>query len=327
MIWKSTRGWIGVDVGARAVKVAQLTADRHGLRLSAASSSRRSEGADRESPQRLAEEIASVRALAARLRGSRAAATLSMAVCRVEPTDDESPAAERCAGRWNAGPNSGYTLSVEGQRVDDAVEGLSRAGWLCEAIDGQPLAIARALRFSPDFRHDELLGALDLGATCSTFIASSEGLSRYVRRLSGGGMADVYDSVARSLALPPAKVGKLLRQTIAAHSVEKSPEARLLRDAVKDAVRPLVQELKRTLEHLGGKLRRPGPQRVLVFGEGGAVTGLPALLGEALGVAVEPWRAAALRRDEGVADVPDCLLGQAIALSALAWNGSREGAL
>lgn len=328
MIWKSTRGWIGVDVGARAIKVAQLTTDRGRMRLSAASVSARSLEANADSPRELADQFTTARALAQNLRGSRAAATLSMSACRVEPSSDDTPTAtDQCAGRWTAGPGSDYTLSLDARRVEDAVEGLSLAGWQCEAIDGQPLAIARALRFSPDYQREELLGALDLGAASATFIASTNGLARYVRRLHSGGMAEVCQTISQSLSLPPKEVSKLLRRYGAIASANYGGEARVLRDALKDAVYPLAQELKRTIEHLSGKLRAPGPKRIFIFGEGGVVPGLSAQVGEALGVAVEPWRASTLERDEDLADLPDCLFGQAIALSALAWDSSREGSL
>lgn len=328
MIWKSQRGWIGVDVGARAIKMAQLTTDHGRLRLSAASVSARSVEANADSPRGLADQLTTARALAQHLRGSRAAATLSMSACRVEPSSDDAPiATDQCVGRWTAGPGSDYTLSLDSRRVEDAVEGLSLVGWQCEAIDGQPLAIARALRFSPDYQRDELLGALDLGATGATFIASTDGLVRYVRRLHCGGMTEVCQSIAQALSLPPKEVSKLLRRYGATASTSDGGEARVLSEAVKDAVYPLVQELKRTLEHLSGKLRAPGPKRIFVFGEGGVVPGLPAQVGDALGLTVEPWRASVLERDDELADLPDCLLGQAIALSALAWDSSREGSL
>ena len=328
MLWKSTRGWIGVDVGTRAIKVAQLYSDHGRLRLSAASVSVRSAEVNADSPRELASQFTTARALAQNLRGSRAAATLSMSACGVEPSSDDAPiATDQCAGRWSAGPGSDYTLSINSRRVEEAVEGLSLAGWQCEAIDGQPLAIARALRFSPDYQREELLGALDLGAASATFIGSTDGLARYVRRLHCGGMADVYQSVAQTLSLPPKDVSKLLRRFGATASTSDAGEAHVLRDAVKDAVFPLVQELKRTLEHLSGKLRTPGPKRLFVFGEGGVIPGLSSLIGDALGLTVEPWRASALERDDDLADLPDCLLGQAIALSALAWDSSREGSL
>ena len=327
MIWKSKRGWIGVDVGAQAIKVAQLTLDRGQLRLSAAAVSPRSDASGAELPCELADQFTTARTLAQHLRGSRVAAALSMSACRVEPSSDDTlPAADECAGRWVAGPGSDYTLSIDSRRVIEAVEAMSRAGWQCEAIDGQPLAIARALRFSADYHREEMIGALDIGAASATLIAATDGLVRYVRRLHFGGMEEICRSVAQSLSLPAKDAQKLLRRFGTTASTEDSGATRLLRDAVKDAAFPLVQELKRTLEHLSGKLRTPGPKRVFVFGEGGVIPGLPALVGEALGLASEPWRANVLQRDNDVADLPDCLLGQAIALSALAWDSSQEGA-
>lgn len=325
MIGKEKRGWIGVDVGQRAIKVAQLIAERDRVRLAAAAISLRPNSADE--PVQLAGHFGAARALAERLKGNQAAATLSMQSCEVQPADEEAPAPpDRCVGSWNPGATGGYTLSADLKEIENTVEGLSRAGWHCEVIDGQPLVIARALQLSPGYDRKQLLGGLDLGETCATFVASSDGVARYVRRLHCGGMASLCDGVAESLGVSPKEAGRLLRQEGVPSQPFSGGEQRVLHDAVKNAARPLVQEMQRTLEHLGGKLKCRGPERLFLFGAGGAVPGLATMIGSSVDVSAEPWRAGGLRRDEEVADLPDCLLAQAIALSALAWE-SNQGAV
>ena len=90
-------------------------------------------------------------------------------------------------------------------------------------------------------------------------------------------------------------------------------------EALNHGVASTVQEIRRTLNHLGAKLKTRGPERLWGFGVGATPPGLMKKLGERLDIDAEPWR------PEGVdfaqaADAPPCLFGQAIALSALAWE-------
>jgi Tfp pilus assembly PilM family ATPase len=90
------------------------------------------------------------------------------------------------------------------------------------------------------------------------------------------------------------------------------------------SIEAMVAELKRTLNHFGGKLKSKGPERVYLFGAGGVIPGLAEAIGARTGVVAEPWRAARVKHDDSHASPapPDCLLGAAIALSALAWEGA-----
>lgn len=320
MRWGSRHGWIGLDVGRRAVKVAQLA--RRGDRFALVSASLALRGAaDDETPLAVADSVRAARTLAGGLRGVATAATLSMDGMCVEATDpDQACDAGACHGRWQAGPASDYTLSVPASRVEALVEGAARAGLQCDVVDGPPLALARVLRWTDGYNPRALWGVLDWGESAVTFIAATDGTARYARRLAGGGFDDFATAVGHSLGTTPAEAARLLRRKGVEPPPFTSGEQRVLSDAARHAARGLVTDLQRSLEHLGGKLRTPPPERIFVTGAGGAVPGLAGTIGAALGLRCEPWRADRLERAEEVAEVPDCLLGQAIALSALAWD-------
>ena len=136
--------------------------------------------------------------------------------------------------------------------------------------------------------------------------------------------------VAGQLDLEFDEAGELLR------TVTLAPPMGAVLDDVSEVVveilqptlKSLVDELSRTLEHLHnlGKNMTPkrlflAPQTLYLFGGGATLGGIDRLLTARLRREVEVWRLN--EESESVAaarGVPLCLLGQAIALSALRWE-------
>jgi Tfp pilus assembly PilM family ATPase len=318
-------GWIGVDVGATTVKVAQLRRVGDRLELAGAAVAPRWPDAAAPANESRCREVQSARALAGSLRGKHAAAVLSMSACRLQPTRGEqgaSLAVPACVDRWLVSGDDGYLLEAPQADVVSLCEGLGRAGLECQTIDGEPLAIARALRLSADYTPERMLAGLDWGSASATFVAGRNGIAQYARSLKVEGVASLFQSVAAELAISLADAERLvLRRGLRQESGDPPNPARapLLR-----SIEAMASELKRTLNHLGGKLKSKGPERVYLFGAGGVVPGLAEAIGDRAGVVAEPWRAARVKHDESPASPtpPDCLLGAAIALSALAWEGA-----
>ncbi|CAN0368893.1 unnamed protein product, partial [Ectocarpus sp. 4 AP-2014] len=130
----------------------------------------------------------------------------------------------------------------------------------------------------------------------------------------------VRDQVGKALGLSAANAARAVARHGVGMAPAAEPEARVVGDAIRSTLRPLTDELRRTLEHLGGKLKSRGPEQTYLLGVAGTVKGLPELLGEAIQQPVEAWTAPGVDRAPTSSDVPDCLLAQAIALSALAWE-------
>lgn len=315
MLAKRRHGWIGVDIGDGAIKVAQLQRVRDRLQLASAAVVPCPEN---ESIP-LAENLRSIRTVATRLRGEGAAAVLSMRHCQVDVTDEETPIEpDQCADAWEADQGASYTLRTPLAQVETAVEGLASARLQCEVIDGMPLAIARALRFSPGYERGALLGALDLGESNATFVAATDGRARYVRRLAIEGFGSIRRQIAEALALSGVETTTAVQRYGVVGS-DAAPEAKLVSEAIRQAIRPTVQELRRTFSHLGGRLKSKPPERLLLMGMGATVPGLPEAIGEQLGATGEAWQAAGVERTTD-GSTPDGLLGPAIALSALGWE-------
>lgn len=314
MLRAAKQGWIGFDLGERAIKVVQLNRSGGRLRLESVAVCQR--GSDS-----LLDDLRSARALSDGVRGSQAAATLSLQATCIEPTDQQAGlAADRCGDAWSAGPESHYTLSTPAERIEAAVEGLAQLGLNCRVIDGPPLALARVLQLSPAYQPDRLLGALDWGESTATFLAAKNGRAVYVRQLKAAGFSEVREKVGEALGMSPTNAGRVIARHGATSTPAASPEARLVGDAIRSTLRPLADELRRTFEHLGGKLKSKPPETTYLLGAAGTVHGLPELIGEQLQQPFHAWTAAGLERPARVGETPDCLLAQAIALSALAWE-------
>lgn len=313
MFSKSRSGLIGVDLGARVAKLAQLERVGSGLCLSAAAAVPR--GGD----QALRDDLRSLRAIAPRLRGAAAAATLSMNACTLEALgdDDQRPAGD-CRGAWRPTPGSVYELSADAAFVEATVDGFAQVGLCCAAIDGAPTALARATEFLADAEPGRLIAVLDWGETSVLLVGAVDGQAVYARSLAAEGFEGARRAVAERLDFTADEA-----ESVLAAPPREPSERRLLDQAVREATRPVVDELRRSLDHLGGKLRRPTPDRLHVTGSGSACPPCVERLGEALGLDTTPYRADRLEHGCGDSAPPDSLLPQALALSAFAWE---EGA-
>ena len=316
MFGQPKRGWIGVDLGEGAIKFAQLRRVGDRVRLDSACVSRRSGSS-------LLDDLRSAKALSPRLTGSRTAASLSMRDSLIEPTsEDQAIAEDHCSDSWQSGPESAYTLSTASEKVESSVDALARVGLQCEVIDGPPLALARILPLSPGYRPDAFLAALDWGETTATFVAATGGQAKYVRLIQDAGFSTIRREAAEHLGMSLTETERALSRFGLGDGLQATPEARFINDALRNSTRPIFGQLRRTLEHLGGKLKTKPPERVFLMGSAGVVPGLPAALERALGIPCEPWTAPIVERDPSAQQAPDCLLAQAIALSALVWEGN-----
>lgn len=317
MFGRPKKGWIGVDLGEGAVKIAQLV--RKGNRLSLANCAAAERSLAGEGP--VAERLRAASLLAEGLRGRQAAATLSMSSTKVQATDEDYlPADGETVASWSAGPNSNYTLSTASQTVDQAVETLGEYGWHCEVVDGPPLTIARVLQLSPGYEATKLLGAIDWGETTVTYVAAKGGQALYARVLRCKGIGSLRKNVAEALGLTLEEAEEAMLSCHSGRSDQTNGASKVLSSALRDAARPVLNELSRTKEHLEGKLKCRAPESVFLMGAAGTVPLLGPIVSSAVGVVCKPWTAAGLDRKAKADDLPDCLLAQAIGLSALAWE-------
>jgi hypothetical protein len=92
-------------------------------------------------------------------------------------------------------------------------------------------------------------------------------------------------------------------------------------ELISEPLEQLRGELARTISHLQSQRRSIVPQGVYLFGGGATMRGLAEHLTEKLELEHRVWQFGGSDATESRLDgVPTCLLGPAVALSALAWE-------
>lgn len=217
MILGSHIGWIGVDLGTHAVKLAQAERTSEGVRL------RRAAVIQRPAPWPEADALAAdepdpswpeiVAALeCGDFQGRSAACLLPMNVCELRglkvPQGDEFERRAMIAGEladdddqrpapiefdyWELGGEKGIetsegfnvnVLSVARPWIDQVADDCRRARLDCWAIDGTPLAMARTASLAARQRASDRVVAVDWGFSNTTLAIVGRGRPLYARRL------------------------------------------------------------------------------------------------------------------------------------------------
>ncbi len=352
-----SKGWIGIDLGTRAIKLAQVERVGAQFRLASARVIRRGPAAgDNGSPDAAVAwwgDVCRRETLREGFSGRRAACVLSAsetdlrAVHIPEGVEAErhamiaseletiytGNAAARVFDYWETHPQSSAgqsnlesvtVLSVAEDEAVDVATGLSRSGFHCEALDGLPLALARAVQLASAVPCETPIAALDWGSTSATFCIVRDGGAVFTRHLRDCGFAALPAAVAEALTLSVDDAEQLLathglcdptRRDDALFDVQE-----ILSDISSEPLSTIVAQLDKTLAY--PELHRSGlvPERIWLFGGGATVRNVSAVLSERIGLPVQAWTLPQSGAGEGIGPSPPLpLLGPAIALSAMAW--------
>ncbi len=349
---RNQHGWIGLDIGASSVKLAQVVRQGGKLRLEEAAMVVRQEGWQEVNlaemaPRSSADELQTVLANAPRCEGRASAALLPTAACEWNNTtvasDETNPLSAiaeeftvigidlrgRVFDYWAGLPlgRGGKTnqkgihiLSTSCDWSDRLAGDLVRVGLDCRAIDGLPLALARAVG-EVDRTTGKMLAAIDWGYSGATFVLLDAGQPVYVRQLKQTAFRETVSHVAEELDLSEEEAGELLRVTSALPPHAEDMVAIVLEKIIEPAIVALTGELERTLHYLQSIGKRLAPQRIYLFGGGATLPGIGHCLTERLSREVFPWKLDAESEEIAASkSLATCLLGPAVALSALRWK-------
>jgi Tfp pilus assembly PilM family ATPase len=349
MIGNGKQGWIGVDLGAGAVKVAQIARRRGGHELAGAAIVRREGSLATTSPADcLGDEIRGALSMAEQLRGRRAAGVLSMGLCDFHPVRiaDQRVNADVLRSELSAGapgdwrqrtfdswpleggggppgatqPNRGV-ISLPTAEADLAAAGVASAGLACRRLDSLPAALARALRMMVGDQ-EITLAAIDWGISHATYFVYKNGSPQYIRRLRRCAFADVIDAVTRSLTCSEEEAAALLQtHGIGNETKKRGHVAELIHDVVQPHLQRLHSELRRTMRYLDSHRRNLKPAGVVIFGVGATMAGFAGWLTGKIGLRAEVWRPNPAALTLPVEPpFPIVLLAPALAASALCWE-------
>jgi Tfp pilus assembly PilM family ATPase len=350
-------GWIGIDIGARTIKLAQVERVGSRVRLhrgvvvpraEVAPGEDASTGASHAVPS--AEELRAALGMRLGFSGRTAACLLPMhkGDLRCMTIPDANPVERRAmvanelnaifgsaADEWDfdywetqllgnadwQGTENVNVLAVPREWTGQLTDELNGAGLRCEVLDGLPLTLARAVAMVSE--PEQVVGAVDWGHTSATFCIVSGGRPLFTRVLRDCGMAHLMEAVEHELVLMPHEARQLFsRYGFPDPNLDEKPLKEIQETIVavgSAALVNFVEEMTKTLAYL--HLHRPHlePDRILLFGGGGAIRNVAAYLAAKIEMPVQPWHPADEHPDQVVDNSPPQMLASAMALSSLAF--------
>jgi type IV pilus assembly protein PilM len=351
---KKQTGWIGVDVGTSHLKVVQLVRGQNGPRVAAAaivprSAAWNSSELTENKAESSAEELGTAVSLRPDLQGRKVAATLPMSLCQIHQLDpsvsrssqpdravrqgiesvNQSSAKHLQFASWPAeldhegkAPVRTNVLAVPQIWSDQLCDDIALTGWSCQVVDGLPLALARAVALVHDGDARTPWAALDWGYSQATFCVVVDGQAVYVRGLKNCGLQRVLDVITKELQLSEDEALQLLQEQGLSEAAT-TETSRIVAELIGEPLEQLHRELARTITHLQGQRRSIVPQGVYLFGGGATIRGLAEHLTEKLDLEHRVWQFGGSDANGSHVDgLQTCLLGPAVALSALAWEKS-----
>lgn len=347
-------GWIGIDLGTSAIKLAQVERRDGVCRLmrSLVVPVRREGGVtlDETAQQQIRRAVRGGLAFSGRAAAAApptslldfrtldlphgSPAELRQIIAQELEDSDAGAGAGACefafwrtdtAGGPAAGPVSVSVLAVPQAEATSIAERLFAAGVECEVLDAPPFALARAVRLAAPQASDRPQAALDWGFNSILFTLVVDGRPAFTRAFRDCGLRHLLDSVAGGLGLSPAESQQILSSCGVPVSRANAGSGRVER-AVGELAAPvlnrLVSELRRTIGFLK---QQPGAglERIWLCGGGGLIRNVAERLTDETGVATEVWRLHRPSADERPCDSAECLFASAVALSTLRWENAR----
>lgn len=354
MFGNKRAGWLGVDWGTRAIKLACLERTPQGYRFTRKAIVRRTmdPGITGESelmdpgrwncddfPSGLVRErwfakrqaacvlpmhLADFRTLD--LPVAEPQVRRAMAAGELADALEETPG-ERIFDLWDPPPGAGnrtgsfvQVLSLPQSLATRVAECLARSGLDCEVLDGLPFTLARALDLAEGPTESGRI-ALDWGYCGATICVLRGATPIYSRLLRGCGLFQLASAVGASLGVNVSEAEDILVKCgLPGDSVgmEVDDEVReLTAQVVADPLRQLVEQIDKTLLYVENEWPGVHSDRIWLFGGAATIPNLARQLAEKIGLDVVPWRLGGSGRNE---DPSEVLFASAAALSALAWN-------
>ena len=362
------RGWIGIDLGTSAVKLAQVRRVGARWRLVHARIVRRDPGNGRAGlPEEILgwwEDTCRDGQSRAGFAGRRAACVLPASATdlrAVHLPDGSDPerramiagelesifsagAARRTFDFWECRPPAAEeesklenvnVLSVAEDEAALVADALGRAGLRCLAIDGLPLALARAVGMVQPAEPQAPVAAVDWGYTSATICVICASRPVFTRHLRDCGFGALVCAASEGLGLPADDAEQLLAMhglpDPARHAGDRADAVReiqeVLADVTSQALGAMVSQLNKTLAYPELHRSRLIPRKIWLLGGGATVRNMAAVLSARAGLPFEAWRLPGSEGPGSFSAVPDALLGPAVALSALGLPRSRIASL
>jgi type IV pilus assembly protein PilM len=353
-------GWIGVDVGTHTVKLAQVVRDGANVRLHRAAVIQRP--TTWTGDDSLAEEqpITSQPEIRAALdcggfAGRNAICALPMNVCQlrslnIPPGSDQErrtiiadELAEEFAEARNPMEFDFWEMeAARGEKSSDAFNvsviaasrlwigqiwnDCRRAGVDCWAIDGLPLAMARAISMVGGLGGGKRALAVDWGFSNTTLCIAGDDRPLYSRRIQDCAFGRVLESIMELFNVTRDEAQHLAESEGLALTHETtaiSDIAAAISEAAASSLGELVRQISRTLQFMEMQRRHLQPSAIWLLGGGASLKNVGPCLSQVLSLPVHIFTLAPESNPIGcAAGNRSAVFGSAAALSALAWRAA-----
>jgi len=361
-------GWIGVDLGTHTVKLAQAVRTPDGVRLRHAAVIQRPNPWPAGDALAVDEPDSSWPEIQAALEcggfhGRNAACALPMNVCELRglkvPQGDVNERRAMIASEladdagaeptpvefdyWELGGEKGIetadgfnvnVMSVTRPWINQVASDCQEVCLDCWAVDGAPLAMARAIALAAPARSADRILAVDWGFSNTTLAIVAKGRPLYARRLHDCNFRTGLVAIQESLGVTLDHAQHLVdlhgvavtNAEASAHLVVNSAGQEIQRavtDALADTVQALADEVARTLRFLESQRRFQHPTALWLLGGGASVRNIGPCLAAAIRMPVSIWGLPVEASIESIAQGRQAaLFSTACALSALAWRAA-----
>jgi type IV pilus assembly protein PilM len=348
---RKSYGLVGVDLGSRAIKLAQLERAASGLRLVNARAIIRAPQATEADGDAICwwEEALGGERLDKEFFGREAACAASAPSAELQlltiPDGTRKEQHAMLAGELAsqlAAPIEQYavdfwpirgasaataeenvaaaTMSLDdGERISQA---LRSAGLICKCIEPKPLAVGRAQTLAGT-SPTEPVAVLDWGYEQACLSIIDRGQPKFFRNLRDCGFQRWINSLVQALAISPTDAQTLLAAVGVAGPRAADPELAAAREAIENvAVRPLqalLVELQKTLSYIAEHRPRLKTGELRICGGGATIRNVAPRLQQRLNRPVGTWRCEPLM-DLGMLEESAPLFASALALSSLKWS-------
>jgi type IV pilus assembly protein PilM len=354
-------GWIGVDVGTHSVKLAQAARDENGVRLYRAAVIQRPaawNGADALSQEQPITSSPEIRAAleCSGFVGRNAICKLPMNVCQLRGmnvpagSDQErrSMASHELTQEWadSKSPMEFDFWEMDSPRGEKAGDGFNvsilaaprpwiaqlwhdcrQTGLDCWAIDGTPLAMARAVGLVTGRDRSRPALAVDWGYSNTTLAIVAGDRPLYSRRIQNCAFGRVLDAVIQALDVTLDEA-QHLADTQGLTPAKADPQAdpqiqSAISEAAAETLDEVANQLARTLQFAETQRRHLQPSGVMLMGGGASLRNVAPYLAAALQIPVDVWHMSPEAEPIPCAEEHRAaIFGGAAALSATVWRAA-----
>lgn len=348
MILRNPRGWIGVDLGTKSLKFAQVEKSGRRLRLKAAAIVERKNEIDpslwlRTIPSSSAFELKQA-IKTSKFSGNQVACVSPIAICDIRPlqvSDDSPSEIQRSIGQqlaeihsipaenlhfdyWIDQNEQTQVLCMADRWTETILKDHKENRLACHVLDGLPHSLVRAAALAENHDPSKPVAIFDWGASTATFCVAFDSRPVYVRCLPDFGFNLFLQKIANALDLEESDVLQATTQ----HGMpdggtrQGSEIQQIIAEILEPATVEMISEILRTLTFIRSQKFKISVDRGLLFGAGATVKNIDVWLGTKLGISIKNWRL-----DENKLGAsgysnrcPIELLGPAVASSCLAWG-------